>query len=178
MDVSTDPVYFQLFGLPVGYDIDTALLATRYREQQQAVHPDRHAAASPGERLRAVQLSTRLNEAYHCLRQPLARATYLLQLAGQVAPAAATFQQDRAFLTRQLQWREALAGLPEVDDPLAELDRLAAECRRETAAVEADFRAAYAGQDWTAAAAAVARWQFLEKFHAELDAAEQRWQDA
>ncbi len=170
-------MYFQLFDLPVAYDVDDALLAARYRERQQTVHPDRHAGSSPGERLRAVKLSSDLNEAYQCLRKPLSRAIYLLDLAGHDARADSTFRQDMSFLQQQMQWREALADLSESERPQAVVDQLFAECGQSIAQTEQAFRNAYAGSDWELAMQLVARWQFLEKFRAELDAAEERLAD-
>ncbi|HEY9036128.1 MAG TPA: Fe-S protein assembly co-chaperone HscB [Pseudomonadales bacterium] len=175
--MDTTPVYFQLLDLPVAYDIDAALLAERYRERQQAVHPDRHAGSGPGERLRAVQFSSDLNAAYQCLRYPLSRAIYLLDCAGHRASADRTVKQDMVFLQQQMHWREALADMAEADKPQQVLDRLLDECQRAVEATETSFREAYAAQDWDAAMHSVARWQFLEKFRAELDAAEERLMD-
>lgn len=158
----------------MAYDIDEALLAERYRERQQAVHPDRHAGSGPGERLRAVRLSSDLNEAYQCLRKPLSRAIYLLNLAGYDAGADSTFRQDMAFLQQQMQWREALAELSSADRPQAVIDGLFGECAQAIDQTERIFRDAYAIHDWELAMQAVARWQFLEKFRAGLDAAEER----
>ncbi|TNF36201.1 MAG: Fe-S protein assembly co-chaperone HscB [Gammaproteobacteria bacterium] len=177
MRVNPAPVYFQLFDLPVSVDVDPSLLAARYRERQQAVHPDRHAGSSPGERLRAVQLSSDLNEAYQCLRHPLQRAVYLLSLAGLDAASDRTFRQDMDFLQQQMHWREALADASSSAQPQQVLDTLFAECERATRMTEQAFREAYGQQEWEAAMAAVGRWQFLEKFRAELDAAEERLLD-
>lgn len=173
----TDTAYFQLFDLPVAYAVDLSLLAARYRERQQAMHPDRYASASPGERLRAVQLSSRLNEAYHCLRHPLLRAVYLLSLKGVDAGADVTFRKDTAFLQQQMVWREALAELAGTVDPLQGLDRLLHDCSEETARVEAAFQRAWEHDNLEEAAACVARWQFLDKFRAELEATEERMLD-
>lgn len=175
--MDTTPVYFQLFDLPVTYDIDGTLLAERYRERQQAVHPDRHAGSGPGERLRAVQFSSDLNAAYQCLRHPLSRAIYLLDAAGHRASADRTVKQDMTFLQQQMHWREALADVAEADSPQQVLDQLFDECQRVVIATESSFREAYTNKDWDAAMHSVARWQFLEKFRAELDAAEERLTD-
>jgi molecular chaperone HscB len=74
--------HFELLGLPAVFGIDPARLDQRYRELQGRVHPDRFAAASEAERRVAMQWATRANEAYRTLRDPLARARYLLSLKG------------------------------------------------------------------------------------------------
>ncbi|MCY3564730.1 MAG: Fe-S protein assembly co-chaperone HscB, partial [Gammaproteobacteria bacterium] len=66
--------YFSQFELPVGYDIDLDRLNGQFRELQTIVHPDRYAAAGDEQRLRAIKLSSYLNEAYETLKSPLRRA--------------------------------------------------------------------------------------------------------
>jgi len=44
--------YFSQFHLPVEYDIDLPRLDSEFRQFQQLVHPDRHAAASDEQRLK------------------------------------------------------------------------------------------------------------------------------
>ena len=80
--MSTAQDYFSLFSLPRSFDVDKSALRARYRELQGESHPDRLAAASEAEKLAAVQLSSRLNDAFATLKEPLSRAAYLLELAG------------------------------------------------------------------------------------------------
>ena len=49
---------------------------------QGEVHPDRYAAAGETEQRLALQSSARVNEAYQALKDPVARAQYLLSLHG------------------------------------------------------------------------------------------------
>jgi len=74
--------HFELFGLPVAFEVDMTRLAETYRELQRALHPDRFANASDRERRLSVQQAARVNEAYQILRSPLRRARYLLELRG------------------------------------------------------------------------------------------------
>ncbi|HKJ76321.1 MAG TPA: Fe-S protein assembly co-chaperone HscB, partial [Gammaproteobacteria bacterium] len=68
--------YFELFGLPEGFEVDSETLSLRYRDLQRALHPDRFAGASDRERRLSVQQTARVNEAYRTLKDPLARARY------------------------------------------------------------------------------------------------------
>lgn len=79
--------YFEFFGLPVTYDIDAAALHRRYLSLSRGVHPDVHGGDSDETRRQALALSAELNRAYETLRNPIARAEYLLTLAGGPAPA-------------------------------------------------------------------------------------------
>ena len=77
-DLSKD--YFELFGLPVAFDIDSNDLAVRYRQLQRQFHPDRFASAPAAERRLSVQMTAQINAAFQTLKDPVARARYLLGL--------------------------------------------------------------------------------------------------
>ncbi len=109
--------YFQLFGLPVSFALDTELLAERYRRLRQTVHPDLFATAGEREKRLALQASTLVNEAYQILRDPLARASYLLQVRGAGAGDDQETTQDMAFLMEQMELREALAAARQAAEP-------------------------------------------------------------
>ena len=47
--------HFELFKLPVAFEVDTQQLAERYRELQRTLHPDRYANASDRERRLSIQ---------------------------------------------------------------------------------------------------------------------------
>jgi molecular chaperone HscB len=111
--------HFELFGLPVRYKVDATLLAERYRALQQALHPDRYAAAGDREKRLSMQASTRVNEAFRILKDPLERARYLLSLHSDGSGGDAENTQDMAFLMDQMALREALADVKREPDPIA-----------------------------------------------------------
>jgi len=97
---------------------------------QAEVHPDRFVAAGDAQKRIAMQWATRANEAYRTLKNPLARAAYLLHLRGIDVGAQDNTAMEPAFLMQQIEWRE------EIEDAAAakhevELERLLAELRRE-----------------------------------------------
>ena len=55
--------YFELFGIPVAFEIDREALAARYRELQAETHPDRF-ASDPGKQAAATRKAARINDAY------------------------------------------------------------------------------------------------------------------
>lgn len=115
--------YFELFALPVSFDIDDKVLAERYRELQRAVHPDRFVNASDAERRLSMQLATRVNEGFRTLKDPLARARYLLELKG-VALDDTDTRLDGGFLMQQMELRErmdAVKGAVDAGQRLFEL---------------------------------------------------------
>lgn len=100
--------YFDLFGLPRRFRLDTGALEEAYRKVELQVHPDRFAAASPAMRRAAEQWSVRANEAYAVLRDPLRRASYLCEQAGFPVAAESNTRMPPEFLMKQMQWRERL----------------------------------------------------------------------
>ena len=109
--------YFDLFGLPVGYIVDSASLADRYRDLQRVVHPDRYANGTEQERRLSVQGASLINEAFETLKDPVARAAYLLSLHGVEMDAQNESTQDIAFLMQQMELREELETLRSQSGP-------------------------------------------------------------
>lgn len=60
--------FFELFDLPVNFQLDEQLLVERYREIQKRVHPDHHANASENEKLLSVQAASEVNDAFQTLK--------------------------------------------------------------------------------------------------------------
>ena len=120
--------YFELFSLPVSFEVDKAALAARFRELQRAVHPDRFANASDAERRLSMQLATRVNEGFRTLKDPLARARYLLELNGVELNDTDT-RLDGAFLMQQMELRERMDAVRGADDAELRLQRLSDDIR-------------------------------------------------
>jgi molecular chaperone HscB len=74
--------YFAFFGLPRKLRVDLNDLEKRFHELSWRLHPDNFVQASERERELAVDHSSKLNDAYRTLREPVARVEYLLALAG------------------------------------------------------------------------------------------------
>ena len=71
--------YFELFRLPQQFEIDTSVLDTNYRKLLAEVHPDKFVNTSAAEKMQSMQQATSANEAYQTLKQPTARARYLMR---------------------------------------------------------------------------------------------------
>lgn len=117
-DLTSD--FFALFGIPVSFEINLPELTSRYREMQRAVHPDKYANASDGERRVSMQMAARVNEGYQVLKDPLARSRYLLELSGITINDSET-SLDNMFLMEQMELREQLGDLANSSNPEEEL---------------------------------------------------------
>ena len=161
--------YFQLFNLPVAFNLDQAQLGERFRQLQGELHPDRFAAAVAHEQRLAIQYSALVNEAYATLRKPLGRAMYLLQLAGLSQEDINRQQVDGSFLIMQMDQREKLESIPGLVDPETVVDHVIAEIREDIDLQQEQFAEAYAAGDLTAAAAACVKTQYLDKLLYEAE---------
>ncbi|MEX2470355.1 MAG: Fe-S protein assembly co-chaperone HscB [Pseudohongiellaceae bacterium] len=169
----TQQNYFQLFDLPQSFALDTRALAENYRELQSEAHPDRFAGAAEEEKMRAVQLTSFINEAYATLKSPLQRAGYLLSLHGMDTEQVTQEDLGMDLLMEQLQQREKLAALP--DDESA-LDKLAAMRTSATGRIQAREQAFAAHLDkgeLDEAKKLFHELQFLYKLKSEIDRGEE-----
>ncbi len=162
--------HFELFGLAPAYSLDVAALERAYIEIQQKVHPDRHASGGDAERRAAMQWTTRANEAYRTLKDPLERAKYLLELNGVDVAFDTNTAMPGDFLMQQLELREGIEGAAAKKDAAA-LDALRANLAAQRRAIEADLGELIDGRhDYSGASGLVRKLKFLERLDDEIDA--------
>jgi molecular chaperone HscB len=130
--------FFELFGLPVQFDMDTASLTQRYRELQRTVHPDKFANAPDSERRLSVQMAAHINEGFQTLKNPLARARYLLEQKG-VALDEQNAGLDNMFLMEQMELREAMEAVKTAPEPEEALQQVAHDIASRSKALMADL---------------------------------------
>lgn len=73
---------FELFGIKRAYDIDPKALHHKYLCLSRVIHPDLASGEAGQQRGQSLNLSAELNRAYDTLRDPVARAEYMLSLVG------------------------------------------------------------------------------------------------
>src|SRR5438067_11516925 len=101
--------HFDLFGLQPAFAVDQERLERAYREIQSRVHPDRYAHAGDAERRASLQWTTRVNEAYQALKNPVARASHILALHDVDVAFETNTAMPADFLMQQMELRESLA---------------------------------------------------------------------
>jgi len=116
--------YFELFNIPVSFDVDMSVLPKTYQQLQRLTHPDKFASGSEQDKLVAIQKNSQVNDAYSVLKSPLSRAEYLLSLRGIDLQHEQKTINNSAFLMQQMEWREELAEITEQADPLSALESL------------------------------------------------------
>ena len=108
--------FFTLFGLTRQYQLDSDQLESAWKRLQSVVHPDRFAGGGDTQRRMALQWSTRINEGHQALKHPISRASYLLGLYGVDLQTESNTSMPAEFLVMQMEWREALDDLRQLND--------------------------------------------------------------
>ena len=178
MQVDFSNNYFELFELPVAFDVPLEHLNTRFRSLQRFLHPDKFAAAPDAERRWSVQAAGFVNEAYQTLLKPIKRASYMLSMNGISLDEETDTQMDPMFLMEQMELREALGDAPDAPDPYEALDKIGSQLQSGSRDSAAQFADAAANADWSRARTVVRQWQFLEKLASEVRTVEARLDDA
>jgi molecular chaperone HscB len=163
MSPDATPTYFAIFSLPPHLTLDTRALEKSFYALSRRLHPDRFAHLPDSAQTDALTQSSRLNDAYRTLKDPIARTQYLLKLEGveleeqssaATAAARATGAAkkqvvpedllEEAFeLNMQLEEMRAAKKMGGVGDPAYADPQL----RRELLAAKADFDAKLAATD-------------------------------
>jgi len=170
--------YFEIFDLPVAFELDSASLAERYRQLQRAVHPDRFANATDRERRDAMQMAANINEAFQTLKSPLQRARYMLQLKGVDFDDQKDTSFDAEFLMEQIELREALAELKNDPDALIKLNSLMQDINSRITAMQSELAGVLDSDDLKQAKVLVHKLQFLHKLRVESENLEAELADA
>jgi molecular chaperone HscB len=169
--------YFELFHLPPQFELDNTTLADTYRQLQQQHHPDRVAAAPEGERLLAMQQASDINAAYQTLKDPLARAEYLLMVQGLDIRGEQQTLQDTEFLIQQLTWREELEELRDAADPEAGIPVFEQRIRSEYNQLMLALQQALQAEQLAPAADVIRKLKFVRKLREELSRLEDSLMD-
>lgn len=137
--LADDATPFDIFGIPLGFDVPADSMQRRLVQASRLVHPDFHAQSDAEQRALAELNSARLNAAHELLTDDVARADWLVRfLAG--PDENAEREMPRAFLLEVLEWNETLEGARADSDTPATRSALAAlaaelESRRSAALV-------------------------------------------
>lgn len=169
--------YFDLFHLPMKFDIDRTQLNTQFRELQSVCHPDRFVTANDAERLESAQATSLINEARDTLLDARLRARYLLSLNGVDFNDEIDTSKDPAYLMEQMELRESIEDAEHASDPFAELDSLHKIVLQRKHEIEDAFSVAYEQKNFAIAKQAALKMRFCERIISEIKRIEERVDD-
>lgn len=78
--------YFALFGLPIGFQVDTNKLRAAFMDIQRASHPDKFAQSNSFEQEEALERSALANKGFSLLNSKEQILPYVLELKGIIIP--------------------------------------------------------------------------------------------
>lgn len=99
-----DENFFELFQLPISFDVDPSLLNTKQLKLLGQLHPDKFITSSAQEKDISLKNSSLINKAFRVLKDPILRAEHIFLLKG-----IDTENQkitDNQFLMEAMEWRE------------------------------------------------------------------------
>ncbi|TCV28283.1 co-chaperone HscB [Vibrio crassostreae] len=166
--------HFELFGLPLQFQLDGSLLSSQFRDLQRQFHPDKFATASERDRLLAVQKAAQINDAYQVLKNPISRAEYLLVQHGEDIRGEQQTMQDPMFLMEQMELREELEGITDSSDPEDALfafeGKVSKMYKQQLSAIQQELDS----EAWLEAADRVRKLKFIAKLKNEIELVEDR----
>jgi len=74
--------YFELFGLPIGFKVDTNQLRAAFMDIQKNSHPDKFSQASVEDQAQALEKSAMANKAFTLLKNSDKLLPYVLEVTG------------------------------------------------------------------------------------------------
>jgi molecular chaperone HscB len=172
--------YFELFNIPVSFDVDLSVLPQTYQQLQRLTHPDKFANGSEQQKLVAIQKNAQVNDAYSVLKSPLSRAEYILSLRGIDLQHEQQTIKDTSFLMQQMEWREELAEVDQQSDPLNVLSALEDEINQTIKSDLAQLKTFLESEDFDAekkAADIIRQLKFLYKMLSEIELKEDSLSD-
>jgi molecular chaperone HscB len=161
--------YFDLFELPVGYDVDVAELERRFRDLSRTFHPDKFTKSDVQQKRISLQRITAVNDGYRVLKHPVRRAEYLLGLRGLHVGAedGSGPKPPASFLMEMLEQREALSDSRAAHDA-DRIARLATEVSDQRKAAMAEVAAGFAAERIDDVALALVRLRYYDRFLEEV----------
>jgi len=163
---------FALLGAPRRFDLDLPRLEKTHREISRALHPDKFAGASHGERRAALERAASVNEAFRTLKDPIRRAEALFRLAGAEIGDGKEPKASPAFLMDMMEQREALAEARAKRD-LAAVRALGAAMEARAEVVKDKLTQAFAGEPDRSALPLLGELRFYARFKEEILAIEE-----
>ncbi len=164
------PDFFAAFALPRRLHIDLAALEKAFYAQSRKLHPDRFGAKPVTEQEAALAASSRLNDAYRTLKDPILRTQYLLTLEGveweEQSKSATEAARTSGTEKKQLIPPELLEEVFELNMQLMEM-KSAKQMGEDDPQLRADLETAKAGFDAK-----------MVQTQAELEAIWTRWDAA
>eukprot|EP01137_Pigoraptor_chileana_P018773 Opistho-2@78793 len=157
--------FFEMFRMPVTFNVDDKVLENQFKELQWQLHPDKHTMSTKEEQAFSALLSSKVNDAFKTIKSPLSRGLYILKLNGvSIEERDEKSASDPEFLMEIMEVSERLAEA-EGDE---EVHQIRTENSKKLSHTLGAITAAFETGDFGAAKEQVARLQFYENIHTAI----------
>ncbi|KAL8132149.1 hypothetical protein AgCh_007877 [Apium graveolens] len=155
--------YFHIFSLEKKFDVDDENLERKYKDWQKKLHPDLVHSKSKEEREYAAEQSARVIDAYRTLTDALARAMYIMRLAGVEVDEEQTVSESE-LLSEIMEIREAVE---EAADPQA-LKEIKAQMLEKLRIWGESFANAFQNKNYEEAQKSIQRMTYYKRVNEEI----------
>ncbi len=169
MQVDFKQNYFELFGLPVDFQLDEQQLHDAHQKLQAAFHPDRYVSATDQEKRLVVQQAAWINEAYESLKNPVSRARYMLEVSGLPLNDDHETTSDTAFLMEQMELREEMDECRSCKDPMRRCDHITGKLDQRSQEYAVQFETLFEQGDLEKARQVSKKMQFVQRILDQID---------
>jgi len=169
MQIDLGQNYFELFGLPVSFDLDKKQLHSAQLQLQSEFHPDRFVNADEQGKRLAVQQASYINEAYETLKHPVKRARYMLQISGLELNDDNETTNDTAFLMEQIELREEMDQCKSCQDPLRCCDHITGKLDQRSKEYASQFVTLFEQKYLEQARQVTRKMQFVDRIVEQID---------
>lgn len=169
MQLDIDQNYFELFGMPVNFQLDQNDLHAAHLKLQSVYHPDRFVNGSDQEKRLAVQKAAWVNEAYETLKNPVKRARYMLEVGGLELNDDHETTGDTIFLMEQIELREEMDQCRSCKDPMRCCDHITGKLDQRSKEYSTSFETLYQQGKLEEARQVSKKMQFIQRVSEQID---------
>ena len=152
--------FFALLGIPKSYKLDLKDAEQKYRNLQKIVHPDHLGSDSN------TDYCALLNDAIKVIKDPVERASHLLELEGVKPPTEESRVGDKELLMEIMEWNDA------IDDAVGNretLEKLLLELQSSKLSFEEKMGSAYEKEDFDELGKLLEKTRFLQRIEQRIN---------
>lgn len=169
MQLDLEQNFFELFGMPVDFQLDEKELHAAHLKLQSAYHPDRFINGTDQEKRIAVQKAAWVNEAYETLKNPVKRARYMLQVGGLELNDDHETTVDAVFLMEQIELREEMDQCRSCDDPMRSCAHITGKLQQRSREFASSFESLFQQGKLEEARQISKKMQFVQRILEQID---------
>ena len=180
MSLDFNQNYFELFDLPISFQIDKSKLNQQFRSLQSAYHPDKFVNEDDAAKRYSIQCTSFINDAFETLNSLRVRARYLLVMKDVEFNDDTDTTNDGEFLFQQMEYRQQIEQAQAESSPNAvidELDKIDAVVKQHAQKLYEQFESNYLEEKYDEAKQVVLKMKYYERLQGEVKQQLEHYED-